>query len=111
MNETLNLSALTPQRQALLIQALGGHSVTFQSGALAPDSRKSLEIVGLTPLEIGALEAANSGRPGALIPTVSAATDPNNPWTQAGFNLTRQAEIIGRDPVLAERLRAQAGVA
>ncbi|TAN52910.1 MAG: hypothetical protein EPN21_02985 [Methylococcaceae bacterium] len=65
----------------------------------------------MTPIEISALEAANRGQPGALIPTISADMDTSNPWTQAGFNLTRQAEISGRDPVLAERLQAQAGVA
>ncbi|TAN51085.1 MAG: hypothetical protein EPN21_07430 [Methylococcaceae bacterium] len=60
---------------------------------------------------VSALEAANHGRLSALIPTVSADRDTSNPWPQAGFNLTQQAEISNRDPVLAEKLKAQAGVA
>lgn len=111
MNETLDPLTLTPQRQELLAQALGGHRLNFQDGVFAADSRRSLEGVGLTPVEISALEEFNRGKSAVLIPTTRADVDKNNPWTQAGFNLTRQSEIARTDPTLAAKLKAQAGAA
>jgi hypothetical protein len=55
----------------------------------------------------GATEPASLPRGGK--PTASA-TDPGaeNPWKN--FNLTRQSELIARDPAKAQRLADEAGV-
>lgn len=75
-----------------------------------PDSRRSLEAIGLTPIEANGLESANRDRPTAVIPTSIPSEDRGNPWTRAGFSLTRQGEIARDNPALAERMKAEAGI-
>lgn len=109
MTDLLEMQTMTAQRQDLLTQALGGHTLTFQTFGFSSDSRQSLQAIGLTPIEITALEQANTGRTAVTIPTSRDDADKSNPWTKNGFNLTRQGEFTRTDPVRAEKLKAKAG--
>jgi hypothetical protein len=108
MSQALDISTLTAARQDLLVKALGGHTITLGEG-FTSDSRRSLESIGLTPVEISGLEQANRGNPAAAVPTVANDQDPSNPWTKAGFNLTRQSQIKRENPEFAAELKRKAG--
>jgi hypothetical protein len=109
--DTLNILPLTAPRQELVTGMLGGHALQFENDALAPDARRSLETIGLSPVEIAALDAANRGKPAALVPTAKPDPHQGNPWSREHFNLTEQGRILRDDPALAEKLKAQVGAA
>lgn len=55
--------------------------------------------------------AAPSNGGGGSNPSVDKKTDPkDNPWSKEGFNLTKQTDILLKDPALAAQLKAAAGV-
>jgi hypothetical protein len=107
--DTLDILPLTAPRQDMLTGLLGGHALRFDGDTLAQDARRSLETIGLSPVEIAALEAANPGKPAALVPTAKPDPHQGNPWSREHFNLTEQGRIVRDDPTLAQKLKAQAG--
>lgn len=113
-NTTLNIDALTPTRQMLLSNALAGHSVELSGGKFSTLSRDSLIAIGLTPIEIAALEQANTtdngGTVSLLIADSAIPSSENNPFSKDKWNLELQRHLHDTNPTLAKQLMKEAGV-
>lgn len=115
-NATLNIDALTPTRQMLLTNALAGHSVELSGGKFSTLSRDSLIAIGLTPIEIAALEQANTnttdngGTVSLLIADSTIPSSENNPFSKDKWNLELQRHLHDTNPTLAKQLMKEAGV-
>ena len=57
----LNLDSLTYDRRAMLTDGLGGLAIDILTGGLSDKSKKSLEVVGLSPIEIDSIEGRIKG--------------------------------------------------
>lgn len=113
-NATLNIDALTPTRQMLLTNALAGHSVELSGGKFSTLSRDSLIAIGLTPIELAALEQANTtdngGKVSLLIADSTIPSSENNPFSKDKWNLELQRHLHDTNPTLAKQLMKEAGV-
>lgn len=112
INDSLNIEALTPSRQVLLTDALAGNSVDLAGGQFTDISKESLAKIGLTAIEITALEQANKAA-GANVPLRIAestiASSANNPFSKEKWNLERQRHLHDTDPAKARALMREAG--
>ncbi len=112
-NTTLNVDSLTPTRQMLLSNALAGHSLELSGGKFSTLSRDSLAAIGLTPIEIAALEQANAADGGTvslLIADSAIPSSENNPFSKDKWNLELQRHLHDTNPALAKQLMKEAGV-
>lgn len=113
-NNTLNISALSAERQTLVTSALIGHSVEFSKGGLSESSKESLSKVGLTSIEITAIEKANSNATdeNALfkIPENTKPSSENNPYSKSKWNPEAQRQLHDENPVQAQNLMREAGI-
>jgi hypothetical protein len=113
-NATLNIDALTSTRQMLLTNALASHSVELSGGKFSTLSRDSLATIGLTPIEIAALEQANGTGSGGtmtlLIADCAIPSSGNNPFSKEKWNMELQRYLHDTNPTLAKQLMKEAGV-
>lgn len=110
---TLALDALTPSRQTMLTDALTGHNVELASGHFTEASRESLAKVGLSQIEITALEQINlsNGTNASLkVPDSTIPSSTNNPFSKNKWNPERQRQLHDSDPILARTLMREAGL-
>lgn len=113
-SESLNVDVLTASRQALLSNALAGHSLELSGGKFTTMSRDSLIAIGLAPIEIAALEQANTQETGEkLALKVAENTIPsseNNPFSREKWNQDMQRSLHDTNPALAKKLMKEAGL-
>jgi hypothetical protein len=114
-NTQLNIGQLTPPRQALLTNSLGGHSVQIIGGRFEELSRSSLSKIGLTEIEIISLERYNGVSDGVRrelqIPFIlAAASSENNPFKSETRDPDMQRQLVTTNPTLARQLMQEAGV-
>jgi len=114
-NNTLNIDALSLERQALVTSTLIGHSVEMLNGKLSDSSKESLSKVGLTSIEITAIEKANlvadsSSVSSLRIPDNSIPSSENNPYVKEDWNTDAQRQLHDNDPVQAQKLMREAGI-
>lgn len=93
--QTLNAEALTPARQALLTDALGNFSLTMENGKFSPMSADSLKVIGLSPIEIDALEKVNAQLGGSVF--VVGDYKETNPFLKETWNPDKQRQILESD--------------
>ena len=105
----LNLDSLTYDRRVILTDGLGGLAIDILTGGLSTKSKKSLEVVGMSPVEIDSIEVANQ-RPGSYS-IAHTESVPVNPFKKESFNLTAQILLLKEKPDLAKRLKRLAGMA
>lgn len=99
----INIQALTPERREKLTDGLGGLQIDVLTGGFSDQSRKSLEIVGLSPVEINAIERSNA-TPGTYSIAKTEVLDVN-PFKKETFNLTAQIMLKKNNPELANRMK------
>jgi len=114
-NNTLNINALSLERQTLLTRTLIGHSVELSNGTFSDSSKESLSKVGLTSIEILAIEKDNaiagSGSNTPLrIPENSIPSSENNPYVKESWNADAQRHLHDNDPIQAQKLMREAGI-
>jgi len=110
-NNTLNLEKLTPIRRKLLTDSLAGHNLELINGRFNEMSRSSLEAIGLSQIEITALEEsnANDGIMQALMIPGQDASSENNPFKEDNWNPEAQRLVSESDPALTRKLMKEAG--
>lgn len=110
----LNIDVLTASRQALLTNALAGHSLELSGGKFTTISRDSLIAIGLTPIEIAALEQANASDTGEKVALkIAENTIPsseNNPFSREKWNPDMQRLVHDTNPALAKQLMKEVGL-
>jgi len=114
-NNSLNIDALSPERQALLTSTLIGHSVELSNGKLSDSSKESLSKVGLTSIEITAIEKANSSTGTDVntlfkIPENTIPSSENNPYIKENWNPEVQRQLHDDNPIQAQKLMREAGI-
>jgi hypothetical protein len=111
-NPTLKIDTLTASRQTLLTDALAGHRVDLTDGKFTDMSRDSLAKVGLSPIEIAAIEQDNAdgGAASLQIAASDLSGSDNNPFTKAKWNLESQRNLHENNPSLARKLMKEAGL-
>ncbi|ATG89112.1 hypothetical protein [Methylomonas koyamae] len=111
-NPTLNVEALTASRQTLLSDALAGHGLELVAGKFSDSSRDSLAVIGLTPIEIAALEQSNVAETGDKVTLAIAGnmtpSRENNPFSREKWNPELQRQVHDTDPMLANQLFREA---
>lgn len=111
---SLNIDVLTASRQAILTNALAGHSLELSGGKFTTISHDSLIAIGLTPIEILALEQANvsdAGEKVALkIADNAVPSSENNPFKREKWNPDMQRLVSETNPALAKQLMKEAGL-
>lgn len=110
-NNTLNLDALAPSRQPLIFNALAGHSIELSKGKFSESSLESLSKVGLTSIEVTALEQGNAttdGEQSLKIPDNPIPSSENNPFSREKWNPDMQRQLHETEPLLAQKLFSEA---